>query len=394
MCAAQSAREQERLQPQPLLKRESLQIGDAETQHEVGLIETREHVQSGAFRGAGDGRHVDVRGDVGFAGMLQKIGELRMLFVGCQRAGRVGGAVQLALVMAVVNERDESAAQRFGCGLRPVFCGQIHFGAPADAHLRAGAREVFGDAWSRKLFEALDETPVHEIYENFPKPGVGHHNRVRRQRIEELVRINDAVNVFWKRGCAVRKQGRVRPERLDLGGARDRRLFDERKANSGVELGVGSLRCVQHITGQTAGASAGLDQVERWGLGTGDLGLCLNQHAPHFGELLSQQLTEDGADVDAGKKIARTSGLLGRAGVVAEFRMVERDLHELREADGAARPDAIGYQLAESIHYPLRTVTNCSWPRRMMSMPTARPDGTVRSTALASVMLVTALRFT
>ena len=31
-----------------------------------------------------------------------------------------------------------------------------------------------------------------------------------------------------------------------------------------------------------------------------------------------------------------------------------------------------------STHYCLRTVTNCSWPRRLISMPTARPAGTAR----------------
>jgi hypothetical protein len=49
------------------------------------------------------------------------------------------------------------------------------------------------------------------------------------------------------------------------------------------------------------------------------------QNLPHLGKLLCEQLAEDRSDVDAGKKIARAASLLGRAGVVAKLRMVERD---------------------------------------------------------------------
>ena len=70
---------------------------------------------------------------------------------------KYGDCLAGALVMAVIDQHDESAPQRFGRLFRPVFCTQIDFGAPADAHLRAGAREIFGQARRGRCVESLDE---------------------------------------------------------------------------------------------------------------------------------------------------------------------------------------------------------------------------------------------
>ena len=183
-------------------------------------------------------------------------------------------------------------------------------------------------------------------------PRVGHDDRVRRQRIEQLVRINDAVNGLGQCGGAVHEQRGVRSQRLDLRGARGRRLFDERQANGGIELGV-VASAPRRGCRATGGHCPRRPRQDRKGLGSGFRALEENPPEPvsrtrHISaNCFASSSPNIGPDIDAGKKIARASGLLGRAGVVAELRMVERDLHELREADGAARPDAIGYQLAE-----------------------------------------------
>ena len=52
-----------------------------EAEHEVGLIEPREHVETRLFGRSRHGGQIDVRRDVGVAGLLEKVGELRVLLV-------------------------------------------------------------------------------------------------------------------------------------------------------------------------------------------------------------------------------------------------------------------------------------------------------------------------
>ena len=51
----------------------------------------------------------------------------------------------------------------------------------------------------------------------------------------------------------------------------------------------------------------------------------------HFRELGGQELSEQRADIDAGKKVARAPGTLGSAGVVTGLAVIERALHERRD---------------------------------------------------------------
>ena len=247
------------------------------------------------------------------------------------------------------------------------------------------------DSSPRRSTNSSPASPAIAVHERFAQPAFRHDRNVSGKRVEQLVGENHARRPRRARPrCCVRateREGRA----CRLGGAGGRRLLHERQADRRVELGIDALRGVEHITGQTPGSRARLDEIEVGAFG--DL-VAIGPEPPHLGELLCQQLAKDRPDIDAGKKIARAPRFLGRAGVVTELGMVERELHELGEADRTARSDAIGDQLAELTHYCLRTVTNCSWPRRLMSMPTARPAGTARSAALASDALVTGLRFT
>ena len=83
----------------------------------------------------------------------------------------------------------------------------------------------------------------------------------------------------------------------------------------------------------------------------------IREQPKHVAELFREQLAEDGTDIHAGKKIARAACSLGRAGVIAVLWMVERDVHELGEADWPVRVDASGNQLAERIHSLILTLT-------------------------------------
>src|SRR5688500_15270505 len=96
-----------------------------------------------------------------------------------------------------------------------------------------------------------------------------------RQRIEQLVRVDGAVNVFRERGCAMREQGGVRPERRDLCIARWLRLFNERKPDGGVEVVMMPFGCVENIAGKATVARTDFDEIERQGLEIRDLGLGL-----------------------------------------------------------------------------------------------------------------------
>ena len=75
--------------------------------------------------------------------------------------------------------------------------------------------------------ERSTKLPSSEIDEHLAKSAVRHDDRMRRQRIEQLVRVDDAVHLFRQSHAAVDEHVRVRAQRLDLCIACGLRLFDE-----------------------------------------------------------------------------------------------------------------------------------------------------------------------
>lgn len=69
----------------------------------------------------------------------------------------------------------------------------------------------------------------------------------------------------------------------------------------------------------------------------------------HLGELCGEQFAEDGTDADAGEKVAVFPGARLIRRVVAAVRMVERDGHELVEADGPVLCDAAAEEVRGSV---------------------------------------------
>ena len=99
--------------------------------------------------------------------------------------------------------------------------------------------------------------------------------------------------------------------------------FDEVKTQAVVQRGMLRARRTQHIGSEPAVARAGFNQIKR--IRNREFGI---EDVERLGDLPLEQLAEQRPDVDAGKEIARASGLLGRAGVVAELGVVEREIHE------------------------------------------------------------------
>ncbi len=195
---------------------------------------------------------------------------------------------------------------------------------------------------------------------------------MNRQRVEKLVRDDHAFECL----------GHPRPRRFQpahsvtehrlLSGARLRASFDQVQVQAAINVGVARTGGAQDVGGELAVTRTGFDEVEglvgarRRGRGhvwkritgptkvgpyvrgptrvgpyirglsnvgpyvRGPTKVCpaVSEDVCHLGDLDFQELAEEGADVHAGKKIARASGSFGRAGVVAEPGMVEREVHE------------------------------------------------------------------
>src|SRR5262245_50880985 len=100
-----------------------------------------------------------------------------------------------------------------------------------------------------------------------------------------------------------------------------------------VKRAIPVARNAQDVSRQTAVSCAYFDEIAIWNLE------CGIENAGHLGELDFEELAEERADVDAGKKIARATGSLVGAGVVAELGMVEREVHERGHRHRAAFAD-------------------------------------------------------
>ena len=105
----------------------------------------------------------------------------------------------------------------------------------------------------------------------------------------------------------------------------------------------------------------------------GGLRGCL-ENRRHLGELRGQQFAEQWTDVDAGKKIARAAGTLGRAGVVAERAIVKCELHERGHGERTAFSDQIretGFGIRDS-GFDGVFVSECQIPESRIPPPESR----------------------
>src|SRR5262245_57147084 len=110
----------------------------------------------------------------------------------------------------------------------------------------------------------------------------------------------------------------------------------------------------------------------------------------HLVQLPREQLAKERTDIDAGKKIARSSRTLNRAGVVTEVGMVKSGIHERSHGDRAAFTDP-GQKIQS---YSLRTVTNTSLSPRQTRTRAIRPEAIFCNSRPASVAFVIFWPFT
>ena len=222
----------------------------------------------------------------------------------------------------------------------------------------------------------LDERAVLERHTDLPQfPVSVCRDDVTGQRVEQLVGKQDALAVVGQ-GCRSGHLVSMRREHVDLRRARRLAGFDENEPGRPVGVGMSGGERVEHIACELPVGGTGLDEIECRGAA---------DEGPHLRELLGEQLAEQRAHIDAGEEMARASGLPGRAGVEAEARMVETQLHERGERHGAESLDALSNERPEigrrhpsdaRVDYSLRAVTKISCPRRQIRKKAARPDST------------------
>ena len=118
------------------------------------------------------------------------------------------------------------------------------------------------------------------------------------------------------------------------------------------DVGMAASGGTEDVGGKAAVSGARFDQVEHVdrrargnirGLLRVPCALRRNRrkNLRHLGDLDLEEVAEHRANVDAGKKIARAAGSLGRAGVITELRVVERELHERGHRQGPAFTDQV-----------------------------------------------------
>ena len=179
-------------------------------------------------------------------------------------------------------------------------------------------------------------------------------------------------------GCRSDHFVSMRREHVGLRRARRLAGFDENEPGRPVGVGMSGGERVEHIACELTVGGTGLDEIECRGAA---------DEGPHLRELLGEQLAEERAHIDAGKEMARASGLPGRASVEAEAGMVETQLHERGERHGAGSEslDALSNERPEigrrhpsdaRVDYSFRAVTKISCPRRQIRKHAARPDST------------------
>ena len=112
--------------------------------------------------------------------------------------------------------------------------------------------------------------------------------------------------------------------------------LDEMHSNARVEVGPLAFQRVQDVPRQATVARSCLNEVE-WGMGLGAWGLRIaTQVVEALGDLHGEQLAEQQSDVDAREEVASAAGAPTGAGVVAEFRVVQREVDESGGGEGTA----------------------------------------------------------
>src|SRR5215471_16519867 len=212
--------------------------------------------------------------------------------------------IQLACGMSVVDQDDESTRHRLHGGSRPLDGAQIDLGAPAGFECDVFAFEIFVEAWRRnRPFDRREPMGTH-VYVDLAETLAAHHQLMDGERVKQLVGDQDAGETGWKIGGRRRESVLQIAERFALGSSGFRADLDQMKPDAIVERRMAASDRAQDVSRQPSVARSGFDEIELVARGS------WLEQASHLGDLSREQLAEERADVDAGKKIARTARTL------------------------------------------------------------------------------------
>ena len=284
-----------------------------------------------------------MRRDVPFAGVGEPGGSVRLFGVGAgrvhdvalergERPRRVAARVQRPRRVAVVDQEDEAPRQAPGRGPHPVGRGQIDLAAPPRLRRHAEPFEAAPESRARRRPQPFDEPVAVDVHEHLAQAVDGHRDGVGGQGVEQLVGENHSRNPVRQVGGAAVQAGAVPAQGLRLARPRGRARLHQGQPHCRVQFGMSRFGRVEHVAGELTVAGAGLDEVDLWAPA--------GEQPAHLVELGGQQRAELRADVHARIEVAGASRPPARAGVVAQRRVVQRQLHERRHRQRSTVADA------------------------------------------------------
>jgi hypothetical protein len=309
-------------------------VGDAH--EEMLLIKETECDETGGFTGMRKSGEVNMGGDVAGAGIAEHVVGAAMIAVGRKGSGASEGCVVAGSRKTVVDGEDVTATEDADHQPHPGARAEIDFGGVAfeGREVEDGGGELrVGDGFfspGELAAGAESDVALEPDFLTTDDDGDG-------KGIDEFVGEEDAG--WIERGQVVEigkpDHGVNEPDGLDFFALEE--LVGRDGLDDGVAEGSEEFRGFgaapgEDVAGELGVLGALLDDPE----GRGHF-----QFLPHLEKLAGEKTAEERADADAGEEVALAAGagLLARAAVVAEFGMIEGEIHEALEGNGARRRD-------------------------------------------------------
>ncbi|MEM7070758.1 MAG: hypothetical protein AAF403_03235 [Pseudomonadota bacterium] len=276
-----------------------------------------------------DGGEIDVGGQVLEADEAEGIGGFLLPVVALEVAGRSPGAEVVFFGKTVVEEKEVPAGDEPGDPVDPGEGLEVEFG-PVTFRERGRIGEVrqeFGSEFGFDPGEATGGIRMEPDPAFAPARG-GSDAAMHRKGIEQFVGEDEGGTVEsgerFPIGVAVVGRGGF----LRAG----RRGVDEVVVDGAGGRGIKLFQFAEDVAGQLAAGTAAFDEGEV---------LRLARPGPLGEDVIGEELTEAGADRDAGIKIARFARFAPAGGVVAITGCVERHLHERGKRERAFPADPV-----------------------------------------------------
>ena len=245
-----------------------------------------------------------------------------------------GASEEIRLVPAVVDDHHVPLSDRGRELGHPALRAEAHLPAAADG--QAVGHPVAEVGVARRA-QGLDKRAILHIDVDLAQPILAAHQDVHRERVEHLVREDDAPD--RRERARHRRPAELAPlERQGLLLAKARRHLDDRRprASTGLRLLFGER--VEQIAHQDPPSCAGLDDVPLRGLA--DRGPAIDGRSRESPAERGTELRrrEEVGSVESDRRFGR---------VVAVLLVVEGGVHVVGEGDRAAGLDALDQPIAE-----------------------------------------------